>query len=245
MVYRSTLIAIRALASDLRVSVIFSCLAATCTSGSASAAGRFPQTSHFTDLSQLEAVPKQFGFREGEIVRPLYGNGLQVTKDAEGWRSIRYLDTSNLCTIGYGHLIKPPHRCNGTEGEFNNPITRQRGEALLQTDMLVARRAVAKLVKVALKDWEYAALCDFAFNVGTGKRGFGGSSLLRVINQRHFEEVPRQLRRWTSGGGKPVKGLVNRRRAEIALFFNGGEPREGLIGQKALPLINVFEGERI
>ena len=90
---------------------------------------------------------------------------------------------------------------------------------LLIEDMRFSQSAVSKFVNVELTDTQYAALCDFVFNVGSGN--FSRSTLLRVINNNDFEGVPDQLRRWIKAGGRELEGLKVRREKEIALFFEG------------------------
>src|SRR6266446_10625586 len=70
-----------------------------------------------------------------------------------------------------------------------------------------------------LTDGQYAALCDFAFNVG-GKN-LKTSTLLTYVNNQEFDKVPSQFRRWVRAGSKEISGLMARREREIALFFDG------------------------
>jgi GH24 family phage-related lysozyme (muramidase) len=46
-------------------------------------------------------------------------------------------------------------------------------------------------------------------------RRLRGSTLLRVLNQRHYDQVPAQLMRWTIGG------LQQRRADEVRLWRVG------------------------
>jgi GH24 family phage-related lysozyme (muramidase) len=82
-----------------------------------------------------------------------------------------------------------------------------------------AQRIVSANVSVNLTDGQYAALCDFVYNVGGGN--FKKSTLLKVINAGQHERVPGQFQRWITAGGKPWPGLIKRRDREIALFFVG------------------------
>jgi lysozyme len=74
-------------------------------------------------------------------------------------------------------------------------------------------------VEADLSDGQYAALCDFVFNVGG--RNFRSSTLLKVVNAGDFPSVPFQLRRWVFAGGREFPGLKTRRENEIELFFDG------------------------
>jgi len=48
-------------------------------------------------------------------------------------------------------------------------------------------------------------LVDFTFNLGTGR--LQTSTLRRRVNQRDWEAVATELRRWVYGGGKVLPGL--------------------------------------
>jgi lysozyme len=45
--------------------------------------------------------------------------------------------------------------------------------------------------------------------------------LLRRLNQGEYKAVPAELMRWVNSGGRPLPGLVRRRKAEGVLFFQG------------------------
>jgi lysozyme len=165
----------------------------------------------------------------GEVsLRAVSDAGLRLTKTSEGFVDRLYNDAAGYCTIAYGHLIaKAP--CPATApAEFLSGIDEPRGEALLVSDMAAARQGVTQVVKVELTDGQYAALCDFAYNVGVVN--LQHSTLLAAINAQEFERVATQFRRWVFAGGKELPGLKTRRENEIALFFEGlstprGTPR--------------------
>jgi lysozyme len=51
-----------------------------------------------------------------------------------------------------------------------------------------------------------------------GDTAFRSSTLLRLLNQGQYDQVPAQLRRWNMDSGHVVQGLVNRRNKEIDLW---------------------------
>jgi lysozyme len=87
---------------------------------------------------------------------------------------------------------------------------------LLSQDVKPAEQSVNNGVKVSLNQNQFDALVSFTFNVGGG--AFSSSTLLKVLNQGQYDQVPDQLRRWTKSGGRTVQGLVNRRENEIKLW---------------------------
>ena len=168
--------------------------------------------------------------------------GLGLTEASEGFVGHLYHDAARCCTIAYGHLVKR-RPCDGSEPEeFRKGVSEPRGAEILAVDMGRAERAVAAAVSVELTDGQYAALCDFVYNVGA--QNFKQSTLLRVVNARQHEAVPPQLRRWVMAGGRVLPGLKDRREREVDLYFIGlprpkGMPRE----TEGLTLVDIREGE--
>jgi lysozyme len=148
--------------------------------------------------------------------------GLDLLKTWEqgpdgGFASIPYYCSANRLTIGYGHAIK-------LNELIKYPISETKAEELLEEDIDWAEQAVNKYVKVALTPNQFSALVCFVFNIGVLR--FEQSTLLLLLNQGLYTEVPRQLLRWnvaTIGGvKKTLEGLTNRRKAEIALWNDVG-----------------------
>src|SRR5215510_3686830 len=111
-------------------------------------------------------------------LRPVYEKGIKVTKEVEGFRQKLYTDAARNCSIGYGHKIKKGG-CDGDEpAEFRRGITETKASTLLTDDMEVARRSVMTVTSVKLSDGQYAALCDFTYNIGSSN--FKGSTLLKL-----------------------------------------------------------------
>ena len=152
---------------------------------------------------------------EGVELRRVYDKGIGSTKSSEGFRSRLYNDAADYCTIGYGHLIKKAP-CDGSEpDEFRGSVTEPYATEVLTADMRKSQIAVMEMVNIDLTDGQYAALCDFAFNVGTSN--LRKSALLKVVNGKQLDSVPSQFRRWVMAGGKEIQGLKTRRAKEIEL----------------------------
>ena len=132
----------------------------------------------------------------------------------EGLRLSPYLCSAGVPTIGFGATYYE----DGTSVTLRDPpISKERADALL---LWMVRRvylpAVMKLCPAVDKPQRIAALIDFTFNLGVGR--LKGSTLRKRINAEQWELVPAELRKWTRGGGKVLRGLVIRREAEIALI---------------------------
>ncbi len=149
-------------------------------------------------------------------------HGLDLLTQWEGCELKVYNDAAGLPTIGVGHLLTKSELTSGkiTIGgvpvKYSNGITAQQAEQLLAQDLGPTEAAVNNGVKVKLSQNQFDALTSFTFNVGVS--AFTNSTLLKLLNQGQYAQVPEQLMRWTRAGGRVVQGLVNRRQNEIKLW---------------------------
>ena len=127
----------------------------------------------------------------------------------EGMELQVYKDSAGLDTIGVGHLVRASE-------DFSEGITETEALAILEADMHEAIQCDQN-VDVDLDDAQAAALCSFCFNLGC--KAFNGSTLLRLLNQGNYRAAALQFGRWDHAGGVRVKGLTNRRAAEMNLFL--------------------------
>lgn len=132
----------------------------------------------------------------------------------EGLRLTPYLCPAGIPSIAFGATFYE----DGTRVQLTDPpITRERAEQLLEWSVrTVYLPAVMKLCPAVPDAYKLAALIDFAFNLGAGR--LLSSTLRKRVNAGDWEAVPAELMKWTKGGGKTLKGLVQRRRAESALM---------------------------
>jgi lysozyme len=203
--------------------IFITSMAATCQESAFPTVDRLPP-------GELLTTGERAVLPQGFILRPIYPDGLTLTKLSEGWVNHLYNDAVGYCTIGYGHLIKKS-KCSGQEPvEFSNGIDKKRGEEILTGDLASSEYAVMTMVKANLSDGQYAALADFVFNVGSGN--FRSSTLLRVVNANQLDRVSTQFHLWVVAGGKTLRALQQRRDREVDLFFKGipqpkGVPQPG------------------
>ncbi len=95
-------------------------------------------------------------------------------------------------------------------------ITKAQSDALIVADLAKFEKAVAASVKVPLTQSQFDALVSLAFNIGSG--AFAKSTLVRLLNGGHYDQVGAQLARWNKVDGQPNKGLSARRTREAAMF---------------------------
>lgn len=202
---------------QMRVPAMLMALAIATLSPGCTEQTSYPSRDTITAGIFLEPEPEVFA--RAVDVRQVNEKGIELTKASEGFVSYLYNDAAQYCTIAYGHLVKMAP-CDGTEPEeFRKGLTVAQGESLLRKDMAKAERAVTALVSVDITDNQYAALCDFVYNVGSGN--FSRSTLRTVINDGEFDRVAYQLGRWIKAGGRELEGLKIRRKREIGLFYDG------------------------
>lgn len=136
-------------------------------------------------------------------------NGIDLIKKFEGCELKAYKCPSGIWTIGYGHTE------GVTEGQTITPI---QAEEYLKADIVKYENAINVLVKVPINQNQFSALVSFVYNIGVS--AFENSTLLRLLNDRNYNEASNQFDRWVYGGTNKLQGLVNRRKAERELFLN-------------------------
>ena len=94
---------------------------------------------------------------------------------------------------------------------------------LLEEEMIEYESYVNDMVDVELNQSQFDSLCAWVYNLGPSN--FGSSTLLKVLNEGKYDEVPAQIKRWNKAGGEVLNGLIRRREAE-ALLFQGKEWHE-------------------
>jgi len=139
---------------------------------------------------------------------------IELIKQFEGFKSKPYLCPAKVPTIGYGST----YYADGTKVKLTDPaITEEQGKELLFNTLKQYVDAVNKYVNVELTQNQFDALVDFAYNAGTG--ALQKSTLLKILNENKIDEASLEFGKWVKAGGKVLKGLVNRREKEKALFL--------------------------
>ncbi len=120
-------------------------------------------------------------------------------------------------TIGYGST--------GNWIKWDTVITREKADELLAVDIAQAEKIAKRLIKVELTDNQYSALVSFAFNCGGGyvsnvSHKWTPFELWNYINsKRSAEDISNKwITTAITSKGKPLKGLVARRSAELYLY---------------------------
>ena len=135
--------------------------------------------------------------------------GIDLIKSFEGCRTVAYQDVVGVWTIGYGHTI---------DVKEGMSITQHQCDVMLEVDIETYENYVNKYVIVSLTQNQFDALVSWVYNLGP--TNLRNSTMLKVLNAGKYSEVPYQMKRWNQAGGKVLKGLVVRRKAEAELFNN-------------------------
>ena len=137
--------------------------------------------------------------------------GLALIKKFEGCELKAYQCSAGVWTIGYGHTKDV---VEGME------ITQEQAEQMLVDELHEYESYVNEYVTVALSQNQFDALVSWVYNLGPAN--LKASTMLKVLNDGKYEDVPYQMKRWNKAGGKVLDGLVRRREAE-ALLYQGRE----------------------
>ena len=82
--------------------------------------------------------------------------------------------------------------------------------------------SVDKLVTSKINPFQRDALTSFTYNLGA--MNLGKSTLLKKVNKNPDDPtIKEEFAKWVHSGKKVLKGLVNRRNAEIELYYSNWE----------------------
>jgi lysozyme len=142
--------------------------------------------------------------------------GLARIREHEAFMPRKYDDGAGNATIGYGHLV--------LDGEdFSRGITESEAIELFEKDVERVVNGSLDKIKIDLTQNQIDAIGSFIFNVGSGAFAKG---LLPHINARRHERATARILRYVTGRDvrtgerRVLRGLLKRRRAEVALYKN-------------------------
>ena len=152
---------------------------------------------------------------------------LEMIAHHEGTRLKPYRCPAGLHTIGVGHVLYPEQGKMKMEDRLAYPIRPEDNRRFSQeeVDGILAKdleRFVAGVLRYcptagSRQGW-MDALVSFAFNVGLGT--LQRSTLRQKHNRGDYAGAADEFLKYTKAGGKVLKGLVNRRNDERALYIS-------------------------
>ena len=142
-------------------------------------------------------------------------NGIAFIKKYEGFKSKPYLCPANVPTIGYGATYYP----NGQKVKLTDPAIDEKHASLLLEAMLNPyEKAVDTYSRDDINQNQFNALVSFAYNLGT--TALRNSTLLKKVNLNPNDKtIANEFVKWVNAGGRRVQGLVNRRNAEVVMYY--------------------------
>ena len=133
--------------------------------------------------------------------------GIALIKRFEGCELEAYLDSVGIPTIAYGRIKNV---------RMGDTCTQEQAESWLEEELPEYEGYINDMVNVPLDQNQFDSLCSWVYNLGPNN--LSESTLLRVLNDGKYDEVPAQIKRWNKAGGKVLEGLMRRREAEALLF---------------------------
>lgn len=131
----------------------------------------------------------------------------------EGFSSTPYLCPANIATVGYGSTYYP----DGRKVQLSDkPITEAKAMDILCQNTEYKVKGINRYLNIQLKQHQFDAIVSFVYNVGL--EAFRTSTMLRKINMGDVKGAGAEFDRWVYSNGKKLRGLVNRRRDERAMF---------------------------
>ncbi|CAB4136629.1 COG3772 Phage-related lysozyme (muraminidase) [uncultured Caudovirales phage] len=151
---------------------------------------------------------------------------INVIKHHEGTRQRAYRCPAKLWTIGVGHVLYPEQGKLKIEQRDAYPLrpeddrvfSMEEVDAILRADLDRFERGVTQFCPITLTQGEFDGLVSFSFNCGLGT--LQRSTLRRKLLRGDKEGAADEFLKYCMAGGKPFKGLQNRRIDERSMFLS-------------------------
>lgn len=150
---------------------------------------------------------------------------LKMIAHHEGTRYKPYRCPAALWTVGVGHVLYPDQAKLPMAERLTYPLksadnrvwSKDEVNALLEYDLKRFVQGVARYCPALITQGQLDALVSFSFNCGLGT--LQRSTLRQKHNRGDYAGASEEFMKYTKGGGKVLKGLVNRRNDEKALYL--------------------------
>lgn len=139
----------------------------------------------------------------------------------------------HVWTIGYGE----------TSGIHQGQVwTQAQAQSDLVTRLANDYEPAVRALGVPLNQHQFDALCSFVWNVGPGSMS-SSWTIGRLLRERDYAGAADSMLGYDTAGGVVLAGLVNRRRAERALFLTPMPPPPDPNHYEWFPVAEKFEGK--
>ena len=151
---------------------------------------------------------------------------IDMIKHHEGVRLKPYQCPALIWTVGVGHVIDQSHirvplaerKALPIPDGWDRTLSMGEVDEMLAKDLQSFENGVRRLCPNGLTPGRLGALTSFAFNVGLGN--LQRSTIRMKHNRGDYDGAAEAFMAWTKAGGKELKGLVNRRKDERALYLS-------------------------
>ena len=144
---------------------------------------------------------------------------VDLVKRWEGFKPRAYICPAGVLTVGYGTTNRA-----GIPGVRITPetiVTEAQAAEWLRIGLERFGAKIRPHIKAPINENEFGAFVSLAYNIGPN--GFIGSSALRHFNAGDKAKAAAAIRLWNkatvNGKRQVLRGLVNRREDEVALFL--------------------------
>lgn len=138
--------------------------------------------------------------------------------ELEGIALTKYMDSSHVQTVSAG--VTQSDIKNLKDWSWDKRLSVDEALKCHEKALEKYEVAVKRELKVPVAQHQLDALTSITYNIGIG--GMRHSSFIKEINKKSSApQIKRAFLKWTKANGKLIKGLLNRRKKEIALYFKG------------------------
>ena len=132
--------------------------------------------------------------------------GIEMIKNFEGCRLTPYYCPSGVLTVGYGHT--------GKDVKVGKKITLKQAEKLLKSDLKKFEKHVSSFKSYKWNQNEFDAMVSFAYNIGSINQLTNNGKRTKIV-------IAEKMLLYVNSNGKPLNGLILRRKKEHDLFVKG------------------------
>lgn len=135
----------------------------------------------------------------------------ELVEFVQGWESCRllaYLDGNGVPTIGWGHTLGV---------QMGDTITQQQADDWLIEELVEYGEGMKVYMTREPAQQHFDALLSLSYNAGV--RAVGRAGIMKLFNGGNDVACADRFLEWANDGGKVVKGLLKRRRAEREIYL--------------------------
>lgn len=158
--------------------------------------------------------------------------GLDLIKKWEGFEPRTYIDAAGVPTIGYGTTARAGVGVIPLPGM---EISEKQAEKYLLMALAKFADRIRPHVRKPANENEWAAFLSLAYNIGP--HAFVNSTALKRFNEGDKAGAAEAMLWFNKAGGRVLRGLERRRKAEVALFKTPVQPAPASLWARILTFL--------